>query len=77
MTQRQWDVMADVVAELCRHYQLRVTSTTVLAHGEVQAALNIKQDGKWDPLVLPWAPTLPRTEIMEGFRTLVRQRMAA
>ena len=76
MTQRQWEVMADVAAELCRRYRIAVTTTTVLAHGEVQAALNIKQDGKWDPLVLPWAPTLPRAEIMDRFRTLVRERLA-
>jgi hypothetical protein len=27
--------------------------------------------------VLPWAPTLPRAEIMDRFRTLVRERLAA
>ena len=30
---------------------------TVLGHGEVQRNLGIKQRSKWDPMVLPWAPT--------------------
>ena len=74
MTQTQWETMADVVAELCDRYDIPVTPETVLAHGEVEKALNIKQRGKWDPVVLPWAPTRSRTEVMDGFRAAVRAR---
>lgn len=73
MTETQWDAMARVVAELCERYDIPVTSQTVLAHGEVEKNLNIKQRGKWDPVVLPWAPTTPRAQVMEGFRAAVRR----
>jgi N-acetyl-anhydromuramyl-L-alanine amidase AmpD len=76
MTRRQWDVMADVVAELCRRYAIPVTARAVLGHGEVQANLNFPQLGKWDPLVLPWATGLSRAEVMDGFRTRVREHVA-
>jgi N-acetyl-anhydromuramyl-L-alanine amidase AmpD len=77
MTQLQWAVMAEVVAELCVRYGIAVTATTVLAHGEVQRALNIPQRGKWDPLVLPWAATLPGADAMERFRSSVREQLVS
>jgi N-acetyl-anhydromuramyl-L-alanine amidase AmpD len=77
MTERQWAVLAQVAAELCERYAIPVTSETVLAHGEVQANLHIKQKGKWDPLVLPWSVTLRRTDVMEKFRATVRAHQAA
>ena len=73
MTQRQWSVMAEVVTELCRRYSIPVTTQTVLAHGEVERHLGIPQRQKWDPMVLPWAPALPKAEVMEGFRAQVRR----
>jgi hypothetical protein len=76
MTRRQWDVLAEVVGELCATYQIEVTAATVLAHGEVEKTLGIKQRQKWDPLVLPWVPTMPRTAVMEGFRERVRVHLA-
>lgn len=36
MSEHQWEVMAEVVAELCRRYDIAVTPRTVLGHGEVQ-----------------------------------------
>jgi len=48
MTERQWQVLARVVAELCRRYAIRVGPRTVLSHAEVQGTLGIKQRGKWD-----------------------------
>ena len=30
----------------------------------------------YDPMVLPWAATLPRVEVMDGFRARVRERVA-
>jgi hypothetical protein len=77
MTIAQWQVMAEVVAELCRRYKIAVTPKTVLAHGEVQATLNITQLGKWDPLVLPWLPTQPRAQVMNEFRAAVQQHASS
>ncbi len=48
MTQIQWDKMTEVVAELAKHYDIRVTPVTILTHAEVQPNLNIKQKNKWD-----------------------------
>jgi hypothetical protein len=72
MTRKQWETMAQAVAELCRFYRIPVTPTTVLGHGEVEVNLGIKQRGKWDPMVLPWNPGLSKTEVGEAFRSLVR-----
>lgn len=75
LTQVQWKVAAEVVAELCQRYDIRVTPKTVLAHGEVEAILKVPQLQKWDPLVLPFSPTTPRTQVMDQFRTLVTQHL--
>jgi hypothetical protein len=71
MNEGQWAALAEVTAELCERYGIPVTSQTVLAHGEVQANLHIKQNGKWDPLVLPWV-SQRRADVMENFRAAVR-----
>ncbi|MFW5834413.1 MAG: N-acetylmuramoyl-L-alanine amidase, partial [Pseudomonadota bacterium] len=71
MTEAQWRRMAEVVAQLCRHYGLPVEPRTVLGHGEVEAVLGVAQRAKWDPLALPWAPDLDRNVVGERFRTAV------
>ena len=50
MTPLQWDVMAQVAAQLAKRYGIKVSRTTVLGHGEVQDLLNIPQKQKWDPV---------------------------
>jgi N-acetyl-anhydromuramyl-L-alanine amidase AmpD len=75
MTIEQWQVAAEVVAELCAKYQIAVTPRSVLAHGEVQSVLGVPQLQKWDPLVLPWTPTLPRQQVMDQFRSSVQQHL--
>ena len=72
MTEMQFQVMAQAVAELCRRYQVPVTPRTVLGHGEVQVNLGIAQNGKWDPLILPWNPAMPRGEVGRYLRGLVQ-----
>lgn len=72
MLEIQWRTMAQVVAELCRFYQIPVTPRTVLGHGEVQANLGIEQKGKWDPLILPWDPAMGRTQVGNFLRSLVQ-----
>lgn len=71
MTEKQWRVMAQVVAELCKAYRIPVGPTTVLGHGEVERLLGKKQNGKWDPLVLPWNPGQAKREVGDQFRALV------
>lgn len=76
MTEVQWRKMAEVAADLCQVYGIEVKPTTVLGHGEVERNLNIKQKGKWDPMVLPWDTSLTRTEVGDRFRDLVKAFMA-
>ncbi|MGR8935912.1 MAG: N-acetylmuramoyl-L-alanine amidase [Gammaproteobacteria bacterium] len=75
MTERQWRKMAQVAAELCRVYSIEIKPTTVLGHGEVEGTLNIKQKGKWDPMVLPWNPRLTHADVGNRFRELVKTYM--
>lgn len=55
ITRAQFNSMCRKIAELCKKYDIPVTSKTVLSHAEVQANLGIKQRGKWDIAVLPFA----------------------
>ncbi|MEJ5251979.1 MAG: N-acetylmuramoyl-L-alanine amidase [Chthonomonadetes bacterium] len=76
MTQKQWETMAQVVAELCRFYEIPVTPQTVLGHGEVETYLGIPQHGKWDPMVLPWSPGMSRTQVGNHLRALVQKALS-
>lgn len=75
MTQKQWETMAQVVAELCDFYDIDVTRKTVLGHGEVTKERGVKQDGKWDPMVLPWDTTLSFTQVGDQFREMVKSKI--
>ena len=75
MLEPQWLRLVEVAAELCRAYSLPVTPQTVLGHGEVQVLLGIAQEGKWDPMVLPWAPTMSIMQVGTFFRTLVQEKL--
>jgi hypothetical protein len=77
MTLVQWTTMARVVAQLCRAYKIPVSPVTVLGHGEVQRNLGIAQAGKWDPMILPWAPTLTFAEVGNKFRAEVQRFLAS
>jgi len=54
LTKKQWDTLAQVIAQLCRRYGIAVEPKTVLTHAEVQKTLGIKQRGKWDIARLPF-----------------------
>lgn len=58
MTLEQWATLAQVVADLCRRYDIPVTPKTVLSHAEVQTNLGIKQRGKWDISRLAFDPSI-------------------
>lgn len=54
ITQKQWAVLPQVLADLCNEYSIPITKKNVLSHAEVQPTLGIKQRGKWDIARLPW-----------------------
>lgn len=74
MNETQWETMSQVVAELCQFYDIAVTPQTVLGHGEVESTLGVDQDGKWDPMILPWDSGLSKKQVGEQFRALVKAK---
>lgn len=77
ITRAQWSRLAQAAAELCLRYDIPVSRKTVLGHGEVQKNLNIKQNGKWDPLALPWDPDRSYTEIGDQMREMIADNLDA
>ena len=75
MLESQWDVMVAAIAQMCLRYNIEVTPKTVLGHGEVQENLGNPQDGKWDPMCLPWQPELSKEEVGELLRSQVVREM--
>ena len=71
ITEEQWLKGCQVVAELCKFYEIDVTPQTVLNHGEVQKNLGIMQRGKWDVLKLPWEPSMGPEQVANEFRKMV------
>ncbi len=58
MTQTQWEVGLQVIADLVEKYGILITPTTVLTHAEVEPNLNVAQDGKWDITRLSFDATI-------------------
>ena len=56
ITRIQFLRFAQACAELCAFYEIPVTDTTLLQHGEVQENCGVAQSGKWDVGRLPFAP---------------------
>jgi N-acetyl-anhydromuramyl-L-alanine amidase AmpD len=75
MTRAQWDAMVDVAAQLCRAYGIAVSPATVLGHGEVQKNIGAPQKGKWDPMKLPFAASLTKTQVGAKLREEVSARL--
>jgi hypothetical protein len=71
ITHSQYEMGCRVVAELCEFYNIPVTPKTVLNHGEVESVFGIEQRGKWDVMVLPWAPGLTFEQVGKKFRERV------
>jgi hypothetical protein len=55
ITEGQWDLLVEAVAQLCKEFNIPVTPTQVLMHGEVTDKLGVDQWGKWD---IGWLPHL-------------------
>lgn len=75
--EEQIPVLARLAAQICQRYGIPVSRETVLAHGEVQSVLNIRQKEKWDPLVLPWRPELSKREVGDFLRAEIARALVA
>ena len=76
ITEKQFKSMARIVAELCIKHNIFVTKTTVLSHAEVQDTLGIKQRGKWDIAVLPFANLKTAASCGDYLRKAVKKEIA-
>lgn len=77
ITKIQFFALCVACAQLCEFYNLPVTDTTVLMHGEVQDNCGVQQDGKWDIGRLPFAPDQYKDcrEVGDFMRALIVQIM--
>lgn len=69
----QIDAMLKRTAEYCKMYGIRVSKWTTLSHAEIQPTLLIKQNGKWDIMVLPDNPRLVLDPVRAG--DILRKRL--
>ena len=76
MKRVQWETMIEVVAELCKKYNIAITPTTVLGHGEVEKNIGVLQNGKWDPMKLSFASQLTKAQVGTKLRTEVQAHLA-
>ena len=58
INETQWHSALALCRALRTRYGIANTRQTILSHAEVQPTLGIKQNGKWDISVIPWAPSV-------------------
>jgi hypothetical protein len=76
ITRTQWDELANVLAQLCKRYGIKVSRKTVLSHAEVQTNLGIKQKGKWDIARLPFDSSIQgAVAIGDQMRAMVQSKL--
>jgi hypothetical protein len=76
ITRVQWNELANVLAQLCKRYGIKVSRKTVLSHAEVQTNLDIKQKGKWDVARLPFDISIKgATAIGDQMRAMVQAEL--
>jgi hypothetical protein len=76
MTEKQWNVMTEVVAELAARYNILVTPTTILTHAEVQPNLNIQQRFKWDVTRLAFDSSIKgHADVGDHMRAMIAAHM--
>jgi hypothetical protein len=69
MTQKQWNVMMAVNADLCEHYGIKIAPKTLCGHGAIYGHYGeANRTGKWDPLRLPWKPQVDKRTADEIIR---------
>lgn len=76
-TKAQYKLMCEAVAQLCKFYGIPVTERTVLGHGEVQAVLGVRQNGKWDPMMFPWEMDMAPKDVMNRMREDIKLELKA
>lgn len=76
ITRIQWDELANLLAQLCKRYGIKVSRKTVLSHAEVQTNLGIKQKGKWDIARLPFDASIHgAVAIGDQMRAMVQSKL--
>lgn len=75
ITSVQFEAMCKGIARLCRKYGIVISPSTVLSHAEVEKTLGIKQRGKWDISVLPFAGLTTAKECGDYMRKRVTYYM--
>lgn len=73
ITERQFKAMCKEMARLCKKYGIPVSPKTTLTHAEVQGNLGIKQNGKWDIAVLPYAKLTTAKAVGDYMRQLITE----
>lgn len=58
LNRNQFEAHCKHLAEVHRTYGIPVTPTTCLTHAEVEPVLGVKQNNKWDIVVLEFEPTI-------------------
>jgi len=78
LTEKQWDTLCQVVAELCAAYNIPVLPSTVLGHGEVHATLGTSGNStKWDTMVLLFRRDLSKKQVGELLRKTVEKHLGS
>lgn len=76
ITRVQWDELANVLAQVCKRYGIKISRKTVLSHAEVQTNLDIKQRGKWDIARLPFDASIQgAVTIGDQMRAMVQAKL--
>jgi hypothetical protein len=72
MTEKQWNTMMVVCADLVERYRIQVAPKTLCGHGAIYDHYGqVNKTGKWDPLVLPWQRSLSKTSVDQLIRDQV------
>lgn len=75
LLKEQWDMLVDVVAGLCREYDIEPIPSKVLQHGEVTNVLGVDQWGKWDIGLVPHLKLDTPEEVGAALRAAVREAL--
>jgi N-acetyl-anhydromuramyl-L-alanine amidase AmpD len=74
LLERQIETLITLSVALCHFYEIPVSDKRTMSHAEVQPNLGIKQNGKWDIAVFPFAPEYNTAKKCGDY---IRKRVAA
>lgn len=63
----------DFIAQKMSEWDIEVTEDTVFTHWEAQEIHGVRQRGKWDITVLPWAPNIKEDEVGPWLRSHIQK----